>query len=89
MIFSVLEEVVVVDVAEEVAVVVDHHPEEHNKDIEEDLEIELEIEDLVECLNLVEVEVYVFPEQVECSVLQWQDLNMGEEYLKDKHRHRQ
>ena len=78
----VVEEVVVLDV--------DHHPEEHNKDIEEDLEIEaLLIEDLVDYHNSVEVEVFVFPEWVEYSVLQWQDLSMGEEYLKDKHKHRQ
>ena len=65
------------------------HLEEHNKDIEEDLEIGFAIEDLVDCLSLVEVEVFVFLEQVEYSVLQWQDLSMGEDYLKDKHKHRQ
>ena len=77
-------------VAEEVVVLdVDHHLGEHNKDIEEDLEIELLIEDLVDYHNSVEVEVFVFPEWVEYSVLQWQDLSMGEEYPKDKHKHRQ
>ena len=47
------------------------------------------IEDLVDYHSLVEVEVFVFLEQVEYSVLQWQDLSMGEDYLKDKHKHRQ
>jgi hypothetical protein len=81
-----LVEVVVEEAA---ALDVNHHLGEHNKDIEEDSEIELVTEDLVDCLSLVEVEVFVFPERVEFSVLQWQDLSMGEEYLKDRHKHRQ